>query len=373
MSIRSVKINIDFDQEEIGRLDSLFEQSTCVFNKYAEYCFDNNSFNKFNAHNACYHDIRKLYPQIPSALVQVVGYSAVGAYRGSRKKCKRKIEIRHLKSITYNIRGCDLRGSQLTFSCIGKRIKKIVSVPEWFTDKYDIEKFKIIQLNRSKSGKYSVNFIYKVKSKEKVQTESKKVLGVDRGIYHLAATSDGQFFSGKEHRRQQRKHLYNRRCLQSKGTRSSKRKLKQLSGKEKRFSRNTNNVISKKLVEHCIKEEYNIIALEDLSGIRSKRKGKVLNKRLSSWPFYQLQTMIEYKAELYGIEVKYVDPRYTSQKCAGCGKINPENRKKSKYKCSCGWKCHSDVNASINISNLVSTKVSDTGSCQPAACDDEVC
>ncbi|WP_141480570.1 zinc ribbon domain-containing protein, partial [Priestia megaterium] len=39
---------------------------------------------------------------------------------------------------------------------------------------------------------------------------------------------------------------------------------------------------------------------------------------LRNWSYYQLQTMIEYKAEREGIKVKYVDASYTSQTCSKC-------------------------------------------------------
>jgi len=41
-----------------------------------------------------------------------------------------------------------------------------------------------------------------------------------------------------------------------------------------------------------------------------------------------LEEMIKYKAEIEGIQVIKVDPRYTSQKCAGCGEIEKTNRNK---------------------------------------------
>lgn len=41
------------------------------------------------------------------------------------------------------------------------------------------------------------------------------VLGIDRGIYHLASTSTGQFFSGSKIRASQRRYLHNRRTIQS--------------------------------------------------------------------------------------------------------------------------------------------------------------
>ena len=40
---------------------------------------------------------------------------------------------------------------------------------------------------------------------------------------------------------------------------------------------------------------------------------------LRYWSFFELQTMIEYKANAAGIEVRYIDPYHTSQTCSFCG------------------------------------------------------
>ena len=46
-----------------------------------------------------------------------------------------------------------------------------------------------------------------------------------------------------------------------------------------------------------------------------------------------------------------VDPRHTSQTCAGCGHVSPENRKsQAVFRCvSCGHEDHADLNAARNI------------------------
>ena len=120
-----------------------------------------------------------------------------------------------------------------------------------------------------------------------------------------------------------------------------------MKGKEKRFSKDVNHCIAKKLAEQ---KNISTFVLEDLSGIRNRRRGKKLNKRLSSWPFHQLQMLLEYKAEALGKTVEYVDPRYTSQRCHQCGHIYKGNRNKSQYRCiRCQMFCHSDKNAAINI------------------------
>jgi putative transposase len=172
-----------------------------------------------------------------------------------------------------------------------------------------------------------------------------RIVGVDRGLYNVVSLSDGQLYNAKQIRKKKREFLYVKRQLQEKGTRPAKRKLKARSGRGKRFSLHTNHCISKWLAH----QPYDVVVLEDLSGIRKQRKGKIVNQWLSNWTFYQLEQLLSYKAAALGKQVVKTDARYTSQKCFACGKIEKKNRNKSQYKCSCGYSEHADINAAKNI------------------------
>ena len=200
-----------------------------------------------------------------------------------------------------------------------------------------------------------------------------RVVGIDSGLYNIVSLSDGFLYACNGIRKFKRKVLFLKKQLQEKGTRSAKRKLKALSGYEKRFILNENHKIAKQLVEM----PFDIYVLEDLSGIRKqKSKGKKLNKWLSNWSFWQLEQLLTYKAEAVGKQVVKVDARYTSQKCSNCGKIEKSNRNGSHYACSCGYRDHSDTNASKNIRNnyLISVveRKTEQAMCQLAECIDSI-
>ena len=96
--------------------------------------------------------------------------------------------------------------------------------------------------------------------------------------------------------------------------------------------------------------------LEDLSGLRKSvnRKGKGSAKRqslLHNWSPAQLAFFLEYKCALRGIEVTYVSPAYTSQRCNRCGKVAKDYRKGAVFRCPCGNVEHADINAAKNISD----------------------
>src|SRR5438034_5594520 len=116
-------------------------------------------------------------------------------------------------------------------------------------------------------------------------------LGVDLGIVNLATDSEGETFSGEAVEKTRQRHHALRQRLQKRGTKSAKRHLKNLSGKEARFRRNTNHVISKHIVQKA-KANNQGIAIEDLRHIRSRteaRLHKSQRSRHSSWSFWQLR------------------------------------------------------------------------------------
>lgn len=176
-------------------------------------------------------------------------------------------------------------------------------------------------------------------------------LGVDLGIVNLAMDSDGAVYSGERVERNRRIHSHRRRNLQRKGTRAGRRKLRRIGGKQQRFQRDTNHVISKALVRHA-KDTGRGIALENLQGIRDRVTVRRRQRsRHANWAFSQLRSFIEYKARLAGVAVVLVDPRNTSRTCPACGYIDKANRvSQANFLCvSCGFAGLADAVAARNI------------------------
>jgi IS605 OrfB family transposase len=179
-------------------------------------------------------------------------------------------------------------------------------------------------------------------------------LGVDLGIVNLATDSTGETFSGEAVERNRKRHAALRQRLQKRGTKSAKRHLKKLSGREARFRKNTNHVISKRIV-HKAKQNHQAIAIEELRHIRSRTEARLRHSqraRHSSWSFAQLRFFLSYKAALAGVPLHTVDPAYTSRTCSVCDHCAKENRQSQAcFRCvNCGHCDTADRNAAINIS-----------------------
>ena len=187
-----------------------------------------------------------------------------------------------------------------------------------------------------------------------------RVLGVDLGVKVPAMIclndntfikksigSYNEFFKVRSQFKARRERLY-KQLESSKGGKGRKHKLKstlQFRDKEKNFARTYNHFLSKNIIEFAKKYKCETINLEELN-----KKG-FDNNLLGKWGYYQLQSMIEYKAERVGIKVKYVDPAFTSQTCSKCGYVDEENRiTQDKFECQkCGFTLNADHNAAINI------------------------
>jgi IS605 OrfB family transposase len=166
-----------------------------------------------------------------------------------------------------------------------------------------------------------------------------------------------KFYSGKAARHKANHYHKARQTLQRKGTRSAKRRLIALSGRERRFIADVNHQIRKEIAK-----PNSLIGLENLTGIRERTKSKSgkraskkqrkANRNKAKWSFAELHGYIDYKANLVGSLATKVPAHYTSQSCPKCGHTSKGNRpnKGLLFCCECcGYELHSDLVGARNI------------------------
>ncbi|MCH9054796.1 transposase [Synechococcus sp. PCC 6716] len=211
-------------------------------------------------------------------------------------------------------------------------------------------------LIKTRQGDYYINIAVDIDTPPTGKTP--KVIGVDLGRRDIATASNGHSWSGKPIQSVRDRYSRVRAKVQSKRTRSSRRLLRRLAGRERRYQVWLNHNISKTLVSDA-KAIGAALALEDLTGIREslnhKPRTKAERRRTNSWAFYQLRAFITYKAAIAGVPVVFVPPAYTSQTCHRCLHSHPEQGKSYRngklFKCGhCGWEGDADHNASVVIS-----------------------
>ena len=377
---RSITVFPELTDNEISAIKETRKQYARAFNMSAECLINNGSTSKRFLHGVQYERIKEECPSLPTGLIQCardVAVEAVKAWNAKNTKLKQKKprkagrmkrpSMKEKCTMRYDVRTVTLRGSQLTFSTCGKRIRTIISIPEFFTERYPSSegwKLKGANIGIDRKGRVFVNLIYECPDLVIEENNDGKIVGLDRGVYNIVTTSEGVHYGAKDARRVKRKYSHVRSELQKKGTRSAKRRLKAISSCEKRFVQDQNHCISKELADSD--GDVSVYVLEDLSSMNMLRlKGKsnkTMRKWLSNWSYSDLESKLAYKCQKNGIRVEFVDARYTSQKCSVCKTIDKASRKGNRYICRhCGNNMHADTNAAINIRDNYITRVMQSG------------
>lgn len=313
-------------------------------NYIANIAFERKTANKIELQKVVYYDVRERFGLSAQLVIRAIA-KVSEAYKRDRTI---KPEFRSDGAIVYDQRILSWRKleavSILTIS--GRQIIPI-----------RIGEYQKVRLDRIRG---QADLIYRdgifylavvVEVPEPSKFDAVGVLGVDLGIVNLATDSDGETFSGKQIDDVRERNAELRANLQKAGTKSAKRHLKKLSGRERRFHRDVNHVISKKVVAKA-KDTGKAVVLEDLEGIRtSTTVRKAQRSRNHSWAFRQLRSFIEYKAALAGVPVVLVNPRGTSHICPACGHNERGNRpNRDTFRCvKCGFSGCADHIAAINI------------------------
>ncbi len=204
---------------------------------------------------------------------------------------------------------------------------------------------------------------------------NERTLGVDRGVWVLAATSDGELIDnaafGERNRRRIARH---QRALEAVTERDAAGRvrnrhdplrvaaaLRLARAKEREANRRRDDLHKK---ARQIVNAASCIALEKLNVRAMTRSAKGtpekpgrnvaakagLNRRVLDASFGQLERLIVEKAEEAARTIVWVDARFSSQECSHCGHIARESRRRRRFACvRCGFTCHADVNAALVI------------------------
>ncbi|TSE35493.1 RNA-guided endonuclease InsQ/TnpB family protein [Tepidimonas charontis] len=345
---------------------ALLEATMRAFNEAANWlageAFARKTANKILLQKLCYAQLRERFGLSAQMAVRCIA-QVCEAYKRDRSK---RPQFRPLAAVPYDQRLMSFKGidrvSLLTLS--GRILVPMVM------GKYQQERFTAARgqcdLVLRKDGKWFL--LVTVDLPDGTKPPTTDFIGVDLGVANIATDSDGQHYSGDAVEAVRSRQYTLRASLQRAASakkrrgmrpKNIRRKLKRLSGKERRFRANENHRIAKSLVAKA-KGTGRGLALEELKGIRNRtRFRKAQRAKMGGWALAQLRAFVEYKARLAGVEVVYINPAYTSQTCAVCGHVSKANRpSQTEFRCvACGHADHADVNAASNIRCLARASV----------------
>lgn len=192
-------------------------------------------------------------------------------------------------------------------------------------------------------------------------------LGIDLGIKELAVTNIDSLdtkninktnrvkkLSKKLKRLQRqcsRKYIMNKKggsYQKTKNITKIELKIKKLHSKLKNIRLNHTHQATSKMV----KIKPSRVVMETLN-VKGMIKNKHLSKAIAEQGFNIFINQMKYKCEKYGIEFIQVPTFYPSSKtCSHCGSIKKDLKLSHRiYKCTCGFTCDRDKNASYNLAN----------------------
>ncbi|MCT4488700.1 RNA-guided endonuclease TnpB family protein, partial [Levilactobacillus parabrevis] len=200
---------------------------------------------------------------------------------------------------------------QISITTLGKRTKLAFTskgFEKYFTGDWKLGTAKLVHSR----GKWFLHVGITKKVSDFNPKDNPQIVGIDRGLRFLATAFDSEgktlFFDGQKILRKRKKFLEIRRCLQSKGTKSTKKKLKQLAQRENRWMTDVNHRLAKTLVTAY--GSHTLFVLEDLTHVTFNTDDlpKSLRNSHRSWSFFQLETFLTYKAQAIQSTVVKVSP-----------------------------------------------------------------
>ena len=263
------------------------------------------------------------------------------------------------RSFTYPQSGFALAGNILTLSKIGD-VKGRLHRPMQ-------GQVKTCTIKRDVNHWY-VTFSCEVE--EEPLPPSDEAVGIDLGLLHFATLSTGETIENPRHYRRELKRiklLSQIKDSRKKGSHRRKRAaiaLAKVHRKVRNQRKDFQHKAARTLVNRfgtLVFEDLNILNMsaapdpkpdpeQDGAYLPNGASAKAgLNQSILDAGWGQFQAFCVAKAESAGRQVVFVDPRYTSQLCSGCGQVVKKELSERWHSCECGTELDRDHNAAINI------------------------
>lgn len=330
-------------------------------NYVSEYIYKTHNFSRYTVQKDTYYQIREIYglrSQMAVSCVRTVIAKYKTILENQGEWIKPVFRLPQL-DLVWN-RDYSLNRKQDIFSVntLNGRIK----VPffkngfeQYFTGNCKFGTARLVY----KHGKFFLHIPVTYEISELTHSGVSNVVGIDRGIRFLAVSYDSKgksvFYDGSLVKQKRAHYKSLRKQLQSVGSPSSRRRLKAIGQRENRWIQDVDHCISKALVES--NPEGTLFVIEDLTGIRFVTECvKTKDRYVSvSWPYYDLEQKLIYKALKRHHLVEKVNPAYTSQTCPKCGHTEAANRNKRlhRFRCkNCGYKSNDDRVGAMNLHRM---------------------
>jgi len=350
MSLLMYQYRIYPSQKQKVRLINSLKTCKAIYNELLELSITTYKKTKKTLRKFDYNKIIKGKYSVHSQVAQNVSDRVHKAFsnffrRVKDKSCKKKGFPRfksRINSITFPQSGFKLLSDRRL------KLSKVGSVPI-ILHRIPKGKIKTLTIKQNKVGQWFAIFSCEVIDKAVIHT-SKDSVGIDVGLENYATLSNGEVVTNPRHliQSEHRLKLLQRRLSRKKKGSANRRKARfRLAKQHLRIVNQRADFLHK--LSKTITQKFAIINVEKLN-ITSMLKNHWLAKNIEDTSWNTFIKNLEYKAVTSGSKLVKINPRNTSKTCSKCGTITEMPLSKRNFLCpKCGFACHRDLNASINI------------------------
>lgn len=191
------------------------------------------------------------------------------------------------------------------------------------------------------------------------EQHSGPTVGIDMGITHALALSDGTAFDSPKHLQRslaKLRRLQRQVARRKKGSKRRRKAVRQLAKQQEHIANQRRDWWHK--VTRQLVDTYGTIVLEDLN-LNFMLQNGTLARSAHDVSLGMFRELLDYKAIEAGVEIVTVNPAYTSQACSACGCIVPKKLRVRTHHCpDCGLILDRDINAARNILSKAGTRPS---------------
>lgn len=239
--VKRVKCKLQVNTEQAAVLLETLQRFALACNDILSVSQENRTTNKVRLQHLCYREIKGKYGLQANLVIRAIARVS----EALKKKPKQfKPTSMNLDQRTFSF---NEKRWEVSISTAAGRLNLPLAIGDFQRNLLAGHKptSAILYFNKRKK-----EFYISIALSREVPVPSKdgNVVGVDRGIYNLAVTSNGLEFSGRQAIHVRRRYAKLREALQTKGTKGAKRLLKRLSGKEHRWMADLNHAIPASIV-----------------------------------------------------------------------------------------------------------------------------
>src|SRR3990172_3548351 len=239
----SIKAKLCVLPSAAEELEATMREFNAACNTLSDLAFETDLHRKYDIHHAGYHLIREETNLPAQHVINAVAKVCQVYTRDDTKRHK----FKPYSSVRFDARtmkiSSDFRTASLTVCPKGRVTGELQMSTEM---KRQLAQGEIgsAELVLSKNQFY---LHISITIPETATNSSGGSLGVDLGVKRVAVTSDKKFYAAKQVAHKKACYKRTRRSLQANGSKSAKRALVRLSGRERRFVSDANHCISKRI------------------------------------------------------------------------------------------------------------------------------